>query len=932
MNPIQAATQSGQSLWLDFISRDLLHTGELKALIKAGDVRGVTSNPSIFEKAIAESDQYTADVRRMAQAGWKAPAIFDALAIDDIRAAADAFMPLYQDSDGADGYVSIEVDPSLAHKPRATADEARRLWEVINRPNLMVKIPATEAGLPAIETCIAEGININVTLIFSLERYAAVIDAYMRGLEKRLEAGGSLKYIASVASFFVSRIDVLVDSKLEVLIKENGSGAERARGLLGKAAIASAKLAYAQFEAAFSSDRFAVLEKAGARVQRPLWASTSTKNPAYPDTYYVDNLIGEHTVNTLPPATLNAFRDHGDGSPKVQEGLSDARAQLGALEALGISMKAVTDQLEDEGVTKFIDAFKRMLKTIRSRASSFSRELGAIKDLYQDTLQALDEDRVARRIWQIDHTLWSQDPALIPEIKDRLGWLTLPEDTGRLKELEKFVDILQKDGIKQLVLLGMGGSSLAADALRRMFPSKTGIELLVLDSTDPDSIRWVQRRAPADTSFFIAASKSGTTTEPRTLLDHFFNRAHNRLGKKAKRHFAVVTDPGSALEEFARENRFRKVFPARSSVGGRYSALTYFGLVHAAALGLDVRAMLDGAASMAASCSPRGHDARNPGLALGAVLGAAWKSGRDKLTILADEGLEPLADWIEQLVAESSGKDGVGILPVIGEPAGYASSYDDDRLLVYLRRDGSLDRRMSGWAKAKLPHVVLETPLDEAGIGAAFFQWEMATAVACHILGVNAFNQPNVQLAKTRAASLLKVLKETSKLPELPRLWHNGIVTISGKGSGLEGETLADVLGGLLETLPPGEPLHILAYLQNQDSTYKRFARIRKALRDETGHPSTFGFGPRYLHSTGQLHKGGKNEGLFLVVTMTPVKDVPVPEESFTFGNLLHAQAMGDLQALQDAGRRAFLLHLGVPADERTLADALKEAIEKLST
>lgn len=931
MNPVQAATQNGQSLWLDYIRRDVLKSGELKALIDAGEIRGVTSNPSIFEKAIAESEEYTSDVRRMAQAGWKATQIFDALAIDDIRAAADAFLPLYEASDGADGYVSIEVDPSLAHKPRSTADEARRLWDVINRPNLMVKIPATEAGLPAIEACIAEGININVTLIFSLERYAGVIDAYLSGLEKRLKAGGSLKYVASVASFFVSRVDVLVDSKLEALIEAGGSGAERARGLLGKAAIANAKMAYAQFEAAFSGERFAALEKAGARVQRPLWASTSTKNPAYPDTTYVDNLVGEHTVNTLPPQTLDAFRAHGDGTPKVQEGLSESRAQLDALEALGISMRDVTDQLEEEGVAKFAEAYKRLLKTIRSRARSFARELGDINESYQQTLQVLDENEVARRIWQIDPSLWSVDPAQIPEIKERLGWLTLPEDTARLKELDAFLEQLKKDKIEQVVLLGMGGSSLCADALRRMFPTQSGIELLVLDSTDPDSIRWVQRRAPAESSFFIAASKSGTTTEPRTLLDYFFNRAYNRLGKKAKRHFAVITDPGSALQTFAEENRFRKVFGARSSVGGRYSALTAFGLVHAAALGLDVKAMLAGAAGMAAACGPRVPAARNPGLALGAALAAAWKSGRDKLTILADEGLEPFADWIEQLVAESSGKDGVGILPVVGEPAGYASVYGEDRLLVYLRRDGSLDRRMSGWDKAGLPCVVLEIPLHEMSVGAAFFQWEMATATACHLLGVNAFNQPNVQSAKSRTAALLEELKATSKLPELPQVWYDGIVTVSGKGGELDGETQADMLAGLFSDLPQGEPVHILAYIQNQEATYKRFAKIRRSLRDETGRASTFGFGPRYLHSTGQLHKGGKNEGLFLLVTMTPVKDVPVPEESFTFGNLLHAQAMGDLQALQEAGRRAYLLHLGVPADERTLAEALKDALEQVA-
>ena len=929
MRPIQAATKEGQSLWLDFISRDLLESGALKELIAAGDIRGVTSNPSIFEKAIATSDEYTADVRRLAQAGWKAPQIFDVLAIDDIRAAADAFHPLYQETDGGDGYVSIEVDPALANETETTIAEARRLWETINRPNLMVKIPATKAGLPAIETCIAEGININVTLIFSLERYAEVIDAYLRGLERRLEQGGSLQYVASVASFFVSRVDVLVDEKLGAIAAEGGNQAERAKSLLGKAAIANAKLAYAQFEGAFYSERFEVLAGHGARVQRPLWASTSTKNPDYPATYYVDNLVGLHTVNTVPPVTLDAFREHGDGSPRLQEGLSAARAQLAAIESLGISMTDVTDQLEEEGVQKFIEAFQRMMKTIRARARSFKKELGVLQEGYVEALETLRRDDVTRRILAEDPSLWSQEPAKVEEITRRLGWLTLPEDGGRLAVLDTFMEDLKMKDIEQVVLLGMGGSSLGADALRRMFPSRTGIELLVLDSTDPDSIRWVERRAPVAKSFYLAASKSGTTTEPRTLLDHFFARAKHSVGKKAPEHFGVITDPGSKLEALAREKGFR-IFTARSTVGGRYSALTYFGLVHAAVLGMDVGALLKGAGAMAAACGPRTTVPANPGLTLGAAMGAAWKQGRDKLTLITDPGLEPLADWIEQLIAESSGKEGVGILPVIGEPPGYASAYGDDRLLVYLRRDGTHDRRMRGWIKAALPVVVLETPPGEASLGAAFFQWELATAVACHLLGVNAFDQPNVQLAKERAASLLAALSETSQLPLLPTLWSGDGVTISGGGAPLEGESLAAALKGMLAGLPAGEPVVLLFYIRNQEAVLSRYSKVRRALRDKTGRASTFGFGPRYLHSTGQLHKGGRNEGLFLVVTTDPVKDVPVQGEPFTFGNLLHAQAIGDLQALEAAGRRAYALHLTAPVNERTLAEAFKAAIAAL--
>ena len=369
MNRIEELTALGQSIWLDFIERRMVQSGELADLVAQG-VRGVTSNPTIFQQAIAKSDAYKDDLTRLAGngagAGADAKTIFETLAVADIQAAADVLRPVYDAAEGHDGFVSLEVAPTLAHDTEGTIAEARRLHGLVDRPNLMIKVPATRAGLPAILQLIADGICVNVTLIFSLERYAAVKEAFMQGIDERVALGKPVDKIASVASFFVSRVDVAVDALLDKLAQQPDQ-AEHLKALRGKAAVANSKLAYRQFEEVFASPRWQNLAAAGARVQRPLWASTSTKNPAYPDLIYVDTLIGPHTVNTMPPQTLQAFADHGTPARSVDEGLDQAEADLQALAEAGISLDQVTEELEVEGVQKFADSFEQLLGTIEER-------------------------------------------------------------------------------------------------------------------------------------------------------------------------------------------------------------------------------------------------------------------------------------------------------------------------------------------------------------------------------------------------------------------------------------------------------------------------------------------------------------------------------------------------------------------------------------
>ncbi len=372
-NPFGELLEVGQSLWYDNIQRSLLVNGELDGLIQRGEIRGVTSNPSIFEKAMAHSQDYDQELSELANRGLTAEQIYERLAIADIQAAADLFQRVYADTQGLDGYVSLEVNPRLARETEATVQEAERLWRQVDRPNLMVKIPATKQGLPAISQAIAAGVNVNVTLIFSLQRYAQVIEAYLEGLEKRLETGEDIKDLASVASFFVSRVDTKVDRRLEEILRREGPGAEGAVVLMGLAAVANAKLAYQQYIDIFEGDRFTKFAENGARPQRPLWASTSTKNPRYSDVKYVEELIGPQTVNTLPPNTLDAFREHGNVAATLQTGVERAQASIDALEDLGISMEAVTQELEEEGVEAFANSYTSLLAAVEERRAQAVR-------------------------------------------------------------------------------------------------------------------------------------------------------------------------------------------------------------------------------------------------------------------------------------------------------------------------------------------------------------------------------------------------------------------------------------------------------------------------------------------------------------------------------------------------------------------------------
>ena len=902
-NPLFELYEAGTSVWLDYIRRSLMTSGELKRMIDEDAVVGMTSNPTIFEKAIGGSSDYDDTLRELVHAGVQDEEIMLRLIVEDIKLAADVLKPVYEQTMHKDGYVSIEVLPRVADDTQGTIAMAHDLFDRVGRPNIFVKIPATDAGLPAIEQCIADGLNINITLMFSVKVYEDVARAFIRGLQRRMKQGHPVD-VASVASFFVSRVDTAVDKLLEQKIAAAKDPAERERlkQLLGKAAVANAKMAYQSFMRVFNGPEFAELREAGASVQRCLWASTGTKNPAYSDVMYVEELIGPETVNTMPQQTMMAFKEHGEVRPSLLENVDGARKLLSDLAAIGIDMDKVTSDLRVDGVKLFADSIDKLLEEIASKkrqlqqgsAGAHDAQLGALEGAVNKRLEQLEQTAVVRRIAEKDADLWKSNGSAQSEIRERLGWLQVADRMEeRVPELNALRKELVGEGFTDAVLMGMGGSSLAPEVFRQTFGAPKGaLDVHVLDTTDPAAIIAVHGAIDIRKTVFIVASKSGTTLETLSHYRYFWQQAGQKGGQ-----FIAITDPGTSLADEASRRGFRRTFLNPPDIGGRYSALSYFGLVPAALGGVDLSGLLDRAATMVQACSASVPAGENPGAWLGAVFAEAAKVGRDKITIVAPPAIRSFGVWAEQLIAESTGKEGKGLVPVADEALGPPQVYGNDRLFVRLALPGDAEpTALAALSKAGHPVVTLKVN-DPLAIGAEFFRWEYAIAVAGAVLGINVFDQPNVQEAKDLTK---KVLSEGN-----PPTVGQGI-----RWAGQPGSTLEAAIQALLGQVRAGDYVALLAFIAPTAEHDRALNAIRLAMRDRYHVATTVGYGPRYLHSTGQLHKGGPNTGLFLEVVGDDPDDLPIPGEKFTFGVLKQAQALGDFQALRNHGRRVLRIQI----------------------
>jgi transaldolase/glucose-6-phosphate isomerase len=945
MNPLQSLHEHGQAVWLDFLSRGFVGNGGLKKLVDNDGLRGVTSNPSIFEHAIAHGDEYDSAIAKLLQAGDRsAGEIFEELAVEDIQKAADVLRPVYDAARGADGFVSIEVSPYLAADTQATIAEAKHLWHAVDRENLMIKVPATPEGLPAIRRLISDGINVNITLLFAQSAYEQVAEAYISGLEALAAKDGDVSRVASVASFFVSRIDTAVDALLDDKIARANDPDEKARlrALQGKIAIANAKLAYQRYQHLFAGSRWQELAAKGAKPQRLLWASTGTKNKAYSDVLYVEELIGPDTVNTMPVATLDAFRDHGKLRNSLEEDAAGAQRTLDDLARSGIALDHVTDRLVADGVRLFAEAADKLLASVaKKREEILERKidrqtLSLGNGLAKKADEIAEEWRVhgnIRRLWQRDKSLWTN-----ADEDHWLGWLDVPGD-AQIAEYAVFAKALKRDGFTDAVLLGMGGSSLGPEVLAAVLGPNAGWPRLhILDSTVPAQIMAIEKEIDLAKTLFIVSSKSGSTTEPNALKDYFFKRVADATGAgKAGQHFIAVTDPGSSLDKLAKEQGFRQIFHGVPSIGGRYSVLSPFGLVPAAIAGIDVAELLRATRMMMRSCGPDVPPAENPGIALGIALGAAALRGRDKVTIFASPGLRSFGGWAEQLFAESTGKNGKGLIPIDGEPIGRPELYGDDRLFIDLALNDEIDAehesRLAKLEKAGHP-VIRIVQNAKSDIGQEFFRFEIATAIAGAVLGINPFDQPDVEASKIKTRELTAAYEKTGALPrEIPVCSEGAIAVYTDatnadalRKAGANG-TAESWLQAHFARIGSGDYVALLAYLAYGGDGAASLQELRLGIRDRRHVATCLEFGPRFLHSTGQAYKGGPDSGVFLQITSQDAADLAVPGHRASFGVIKAAQARGDFDVLVERGRRALRIHLC--GDVASGLVALKAAAER---
>ncbi len=950
MNPLQDLQNYGQSVWLDYIRRSLITSGELQRLVKEDGLRGVTSNPSIFEKANECSTDYDdALIGLERQQDLDAMSLYEHLAIADIQNVTDILTPVYEQSNKRDGYVSLEVSPYLAHDTQGTLAEARRLWKAVGWDNVMIKVPATEQGIPAIGQLISEGINVNVTLLFSQSAYERVADAYIAGLEAFAASGGDVSRVASVASFFISRIDTAIDKIANARINtaQNSSESALLRSILGKVAIANAKLTYQRYQEIYQSARWQPLADKGAQTQRLLWASTSMKNPQYSDVLYVEELIGPDTVDTIPPATFDAFRDHGQPRSSIIEHLEEAHDTMETLERVNISMQDVTDQLLVDGVQLFAQAFDKLMSAVEKKredvlGSTIARQTYHLPEELVNSVQTSLED------WQVNgkiRRLWAWDASLWKGLDEDhwLGWLGMTEDQlAHIDHLKSIAQEVKSAGFSHALLLGMGGSSLCPEVMKLTFGKVEGYpELHVLDSTDPAQIKTVESKVDLANTLFIVSSKSGGTLEPNIFKQYFFTRVQQVLSvEEAGSRFIAITDPDSKVQHIAEGEGFRHIFFGLPSIGGRYSALSNFGMVPAAIMGVDVAKFLDYVEEMVHSCAATVPAEDNPGVILGTIMGVLANLGRDKVTLITSPGISDLGAWLEQLLAESTGKDGKGLIPIDQEPLGNPEVYGSDRLFAYIRLekapDPSQDAAVDALEQAGQP-IVRILVQDPYQVGQEFFRWEIATAVAGSIIGINAFNQPDVEASKIVTRQLTSEYENTGTLPPETPILVEGDIKLFTDPKNAEAlalavgsdRSLAGYLRAHLNQLQAGDYFALLAYIERNDPHSSQLQEIRQAVRDTKKVATCLGFGPRFLHSTGQAYKGGPNTGVFLQITCDDTVDLLVPGQKYSFGVVKAAQARGDFQVLADRDRRALRVHLGadVSAGLATLQTAIKQIL-----
>ncbi|MCC6973795.1 MAG: bifunctional transaldolase/phosoglucose isomerase [Anaerolineae bacterium] len=930
-------TSMTPSIWYNHLSRDLIRSGELAQLITSGRLAGLRLNLALLERAIGEGDSYDEELVNTGE--HDSDLALESLLIADVRAAADLLRPIYEESGGQKGFVCLDLSPLRADRPEIAVSEAKRLYASADRPNLMIEMIGKQTHLTAIEESLYAGVNVCISAVFSIRDYVQVAECYLRALERRLYNGQSVKGLVSIVQFDLSRVDAFVDKQLANNLRSAQGRGDLARVsannvLIGTVGIANARRIYERFRELFHGDRFKRLQEAGALPQRLVWAEAEPNLLNLSSTAYLDALCTADTLVMASSATLGEYLQYTHSHEFPPTDFNAVLDTLRRAEEVGIDLEMINRRLQGDYEELLIDTFRKLITRLEGKRktllSGFIKRQALVLGVYQNavetTLKQLRRQLSITRMWAKDTTLWTESAEQGEIIRQRLGWLTLPTD-GRI-ERARLQTLREESRLKQwahVVLLGMGGSSLAAEVIWRVLGRQPGYpELLLLDTTDPAAIQRVRDQIDLRRSVFIAASKSGTTLETQCLQRYFIAQLE-KSGLTPGDHFIAITDPGSKLEQQSRSLGFRHVFLNPGDMPGRYAALSYFGLVPAALCGLNFERILQAGVEMQSACSSGVMGNNHPGLWLGTVMGVMAEHGRDKLSFLTSPEIAALPVWIEQLVAESLGKDGESVIPVVSTDPGMPHDYNDDRLFVYLRLDNGRDNPddvAQMLREAGHPLVTLALR-DKYDVGAEFFRWAFAAATAAMVLEVNPFDEPNVGETKNNTAWQLENFQHTGALPaERPSFAEDGVslftdehtaelLTAVAQQRAYQGSPLTDALATFLTFARSGDYVAIMAFLDPSEVMNAHLETIQRRARHVLKRAVTIGFGPRFLHITGQMHKGGAPHGVFLQITAADQVQVPIPSEPYDFSILKQAQANGDLTALLSRGLRVARLDLG---------------------
>jgi transaldolase/glucose-6-phosphate isomerase len=939
--------------WLDDLNRHWLNTGELKARIEAGEIVGATTNPARLERAIGEGEAYDSAVMEVVSPD--VGAILEALIRDDVQAAADVFLPRYEAaSTSGVGMVSVDISPLGREAPAALLEAARQTFRLIDRPNVLIKLPALPTTLTTIEEALYEGINVHITEVYSVAGLTAAAESYLRALERRLMARLPVNRLHVLIGFNVGAVDAHADMLLQGSIRAAQQRGDIQRvsssaAVLGKVGLANADAALRRTRDLFYGERFSRLRQTGAVPPRLVWSDLTPRGGDL--IHYLDALDQPECIALVSPEVLAAHRQRpADDSHPITPHIG--AEVLDRLRETSIDLDMVARLLQGDAEDAHAENFRKVLARVEGKrtllTSGFMRRQKLVLGQYQAPVEAmlrrLRQQKSITRTWAHDATLWKDSPEHIAIIEKRLGWLTIATDgridVDRLRQLR-----LESAKLEwaHVVLLGMGASANIPEVLWRIFGQQRGFPaLIVLDSIDPAAIKAVHAQIDPAKTLFVVASKTGNTVETVALTRYFHALyAPEEIGA----HFVAITDAGSNLAAEAEALRYRHLFLNPEDMAGRFAALSYFGLVPAALIGLDVEKLIERGAEMQLACDKNVMGNNHPGLWLGAVMGVLARRGLDKLTLITSPEIAALGRWIELLIAESAAKEDRGIIPISGATVGRPHDYDDDRLFVYLRVDGSVNSPDEGvqlLIEAGHPVVTLELR-DVYDVGAEFFRWSFATAAACIVLGINPFDEPNVEESKQNTQRILDAFCRTGVLAEpAPILTEAGISLYAEPVMGslldklrtqqaLGGSPLEGMIAAFLRLARSGDYIGLLAYLPPLPEIDAQLEDLRRRARHTFLRAVTLDYGPRYLHSTGQLHKGGPDKGVLVVFTTHDSEEVPVPGLPYGFSILKQAQAAGDFEAIQGRGRRIIRLHLGndIAQGLAAFARAIQVAAEK---